>query len=45
LFAAVVALSTLTSPVSGSVRLLSRESAVASTVPIFVPAAWSSFAV
>ena len=37
-------LSVVTVPLSGSVRPVSRESAVASTLPIFVPAAWSTFA-
>ena len=39
LFAAVAGSDVTTGPLSGSVRLLSRENAVASTVPICAPAA------
>ena len=36
-------LSVTTVPLSGRVRLLSRENAVASTVPMEVPAGWPTF--
>ena len=36
-------LSVTTVPLSGRVRLLSRENAVASTVPMDVPAGWRTF--